>query len=294
MFQRLASDFTPTLIQWGIAHNAVRAMLLTSSRTVPGAKVDLLSDYDLILVVQDIHPFLDDRSWLGDFGEVLVVFWDPVSLDPFYGLEHCANVTQYIDGLKIDFTLWPVELFQRIVAAPELPAEMDAGYRLLLDKDQLAASLRSPTYAAYLPKPPTQTAYQTLINDFLSDAPYVAKCLWRMELFPVKWCLDYDMKHIYLRQLLVWYIELDHNWSVRADLMGKGLKGYLPSDIWSELEQTYATAQITANWDALSRTLALFRRIAIEVGERLGYAYPELLHQRVCAYIEQIRQLPAG
>ena len=28
----------------------------------------------------------------------------------------------------------------------------------------------------------------------------MAKCLWRDEIFPAKWCLDYDMKHVYLRR----------------------------------------------------------------------------------------------
>lgn len=37
--------------------------------------VDILSDYDVILIVQDIHPFVTDRTWLNDFGDVLVVYW---------------------------------------------------------------------------------------------------------------------------------------------------------------------------------------------------------------------------
>ncbi len=41
----------------------------------------------------------------------------------------------------------------------------------------------------------------------------------------------------------------------------------------------------------LARTMDLFRRVAIEVGEHLGYAYPYDLHQRVSAYVEQIRQM---
>ena len=49
----------------------VRAMLLTSSRADPKAHLDLFSDYDVILVVTDIHPFFEDRTWLQDFGQVL-------------------------------------------------------------------------------------------------------------------------------------------------------------------------------------------------------------------------------
>ena len=284
-------DLIPTLVQWATARHTIRAVLLTSTRAIPGAPIDALSDYDVILIVPDIQPFTADRTWLQDFGDLLVVYWDPIHPDPIFGIEQCSNVTQYAGGLKIDFTLWPVNLFQQIVAAPELPAELDAGYRVLLDKDGLAATMRQPTGKAYVPVPPALTTYQTLINDFLSDAPYVAKCLWRDELLPAKWCLDYDMKHVYLRPMLEWRLEIDYNWSVPVGALGKGLKKRLPPDIWAQLEQTYAGARLADNWQALAHTMSLFRQIAVEVGEHLGYAYPHDLHQRVWAYVEHIRQM---
>jgi aminoglycoside 6-adenylyltransferase len=261
---------------------------------VPRAHVDALSDYDVILIVKSIQPFVDDRAWVNDFGEVLVVYWDPVHPDPVFGTEKIANVTQYASGLKIDFTLWPVSLFEKIVAAPALPAELDAGYRILLDKDQVTRSMLPPTGMAYIPKPPTLETYLTQINDFFSDPPYVAKCLWRDELLPAKWCLDYDMKHVYLRQFLEWRAEMDHDWSILIGSLGKGLKKYLPPEIWSQLEQTYVGVRPEDNWVALKNTMLLFRRVAIEVGEHLGYSYPYDLDQRVTAYVEHIRQLRSG
>jgi aminoglycoside 6-adenylyltransferase len=284
-------DLMPTLIRWATARSPIRAVLLTSTRAIPHAPIDVLSDYDVILVVQDIQPFVADHTWLNDFGNVLVVYWDPIHPDPVFGIDQCGNVTQYADGLKIDFTLWPVALFQQIVAVPVLPAELDAGYRLLLDKDHLADTMRPPTGTAYIPTPPSLATYQTLINDFLSDAPYVAKCLWRDELLPAKWCLDYDIKHTYLRQLLEWRMEIALGWSVPVGFLGKGLKRRLPPDIWAALEQTYAGASLADNWEALAQTMALFRRVAIEVGEHLGYPYPHDLYQHVSAYVEHIKQL---
>jgi len=286
-------DIIPTLIQWATARSPIRVVLLTSTWAIPDAHIDALSDYDVILIVQDIHLFVDDRTWLNDFGDVLVVYWDPIHPDPVFGMDQCGNVTQYADGLKIDFTLWPVALFQQILAAPVLPAEFDAGYRVLLDKDHLTATMHPPTATAYVPTPPTLTTYQTLINDFLSDAPYVAKCLWRDELLPAKWCLDYDMKQTYLRQLLEWRMEIDHGWSVPAGFLGKGLKKRLPPDIWAQVEQTYVGARLADNWEALANTMALFRQVAVEVGAHLGYVYPHDLHQRVSAYVEHIKHLAA-
>jgi aminoglycoside 6-adenylyltransferase len=289
LFQHQPDDVFDTLVRWAEQREPIRAMLLTSTRAVPKATVDFLSDYDVILILEDIHPFFDDRSWLGDFGEVLVVYWDPLHPDPEHGIEKTANVTQYADGLKIDFTLWPVELFQKIIRAPILQAELEAGYRVLLDKDGLTRGMKPPTHRAYIPTRPTNEVYQLLINDFFSDVPYMAKCLLRGELLPAKWCLDYDMKHVLLRPMLEWRVGVEHNWSIPTGSLGKGLKKQLPSEIWSQLENTYAGANARDNWEALFRTITLFRQVALEVGKSLGYEYPLELDQRVTAFAQRMR-----
>lgn len=282
------------LIKWAKDQETVRAMLLTSTRAIPHATVDLLSDYDIILVVQDIHPFHVDRRWLQAFGQVLVSYWDPIQPDPTYGFAYFGNVIEYGDGLKIDFTLWPVALLQRIVNESTLTAELDAGYQILLDKDHLTAGMPPPSYTAYIPMPPTNEFYQTFVEEFFSDVPYVAKCLWRDELLPAKWCLDYDMKHVYLRRLLEWRMAIDHNWSTPTSALGKGLKKKGPPALWSQLEESYAGAGVEENWVALYKTLALFRQVASEVAEQLGYVYPTELDQQVTAYAQKIQRLPQG
>jgi aminoglycoside 6-adenylyltransferase len=287
-------DVVRRLIAWAEQQASVRAMLLTSTRANPAAPVDAFSDYDVVLVVTDIHPFFEDRTWLQDFGPVLVVYWDPIHPAPDYGIEQVANVIQYEDGLHIDFTLWPVELMRRIAAAPVLPADLDVGYTVLVDKDHLTDGMRAPTYTAYIPTRPTNDTYQTVVQDFFSDAPYVAKCLWRDELLPAKWCLDYDMKHVFLRRMLEWRVECDHTWSVPTGALGRGLKRRLPPDIWSQLERTYVGAAIADNWEALFRTMALFRQVAIDVADHLGYVYPHDLDQRVTAYVRKVKRLDHG
>ena len=291
MIEKHPDEVEQSIIQWAESRDVIRAVLLTSTRAVPGARVDLLSDYDVILIVQSLEPFTEDRSWIDDFGDVLVVYWDPVYPDPVFGIDMTANVTQYVDGLKIDFTVQPVSLFQKMVGAPALPEELDAGYRILLDKDGLTESMSQPTFKAYIPKRPTRETYLTLINDFFSEAPYVAKCLWRDELLPAKWCLDFDMKHTYIRQLLEWRVEVNHGWSRSIGSLGKGLEKYLPADLWAEFEETFAGARLDENWQALEKIMIFFRRVAVEVGESLGFEYPQHVHERVSDYVEQIRKM---
>ena len=75
------------LVRWADGKDAVRAMLLTSTHARPRAPVDVLSDYDVVLVIEDIRPFFANRSWLEDFGEVLVTYWDEIEPDPDHGME---------------------------------------------------------------------------------------------------------------------------------------------------------------------------------------------------------------
>ncbi len=278
-----------TLIQWAEHQPGVRAMLLTSSRAIPNAPADVFSDYDVILAVRDVQQFYEDRTWLEAFGSVLVVYRDP--LEPYYGFPRSAYVTQYENGLKIDFTLWPVEILQPISAEPQLPDEFDAGYRVLLDKDHLTDGLKPPTYRAYIPTPPSEIEYRDTVEGLFQEATYVAKYLWRDELMAAKHMLDHSMKQEHLRPMLEWRLEIDHHWSVKPGLYGRWLKKWLSPDLWAELESTYTGAGLEANWEAMFRTIALFRKVAIEVGDRLGYAYPHNLDQRTVAYLQKVKNL---
>lgn len=277
------------LVEWAEEQAPVRAMLLTSTRTSPGVHVDLFSDYDVILVVTDIHPYFEDRAWLEDFGRVLVLYRDPIKLE--YGVEKFAYITQYEDGLKIDFILWPVEMLPRVVAAPRLPDYLDVGYTILMDKDDLTPGLQPPTYSAHIPRPPTRAEYENRIEEFFHEATYVAKHLWRGDLMAAKYNLDHAMKMNNLRLVLEWRLEVDRGWSLKPGAYGKGLKRYLAPETWLELESTYARAGKQENWDALFRTITLFRRVASEVGEYLGYDYPHELDRRVMAYLQKVQSL---
>lgn len=276
------------LVQWAERQPLVCAVILTSSRAIPHAHTDAFSDYDVILVLREIKSFYDDRGWLETFGSVLALYRDPLIIDR--GLERSVYVTQYESGLKIDFSLWPVELLKRIASEPALPPEFDAGYQVLLDKTHLTEGLPPPTYSSYIPKPPTDAQYQTTMEEFFLDTTYVAKYLWRDDLIAAKHILDHSLKQEYLLRMLEWRIEIDHEWSVKPGPYGRGLKRWLPPDLWADLEDTYTGAALDSNWSALFRTIDLMRRVAIEVSHRLGYTYPENLERRVRRYLQTVRE----
>jgi aminoglycoside 6-adenylyltransferase len=278
-----------TLIDWANAQDLIRAVILTSSRAIPHASLDLFSDYDVILVTQSVESFYTDRAWLETFGPVLAIYRDPMI--PENGLERSAYVVQYENGLKIDFNLWPVELLRRVTEGAHLPAEFDAGYHVLLDKDGLTSGLKAPTYSSYIPAPPTEAHYLALIEGFFLDTTYVAKYLWREDLMAAKHILDHSLKHGHLLPMLEWHAEIAHQWSLKPGPYGRRLKRHLPPDLWSDLESLYVGPGLEENWQALFRTITLMHRTAHDVAASLGFTYPDKLEQRVVSYLLKVQQL---
>jgi aminoglycoside 6-adenylyltransferase len=276
------------LVRWGESQPPVRAMLITSSRAVPGGPVDRFSDYDVILALTDILPFHQDRGWLEAFGRVLVMYRDPVEMDN--GCRMSGNVVQFEEGLKIDFSLWEVEVLRRIVHAPRLPDEFDAGYRVLLDKDGLTAGLQPPTYKAFIPVPPSESVYLEYAECILLEAIYATKLLRRDDLMAAQFVLNQYMRHEHLLPLLEWHMEIEHGWSVKPGPYGRRLKQTLRPDLWEALMRTYTGSGPDETWQAMLDLLALYRKAAMEVGAALGFSYPEDQFLRTLAYLDKVRE----
>ncbi|HSH81386.1 MAG TPA: aminoglycoside 6-adenylyltransferase [Herpetosiphonaceae bacterium] len=245
-----------------------------------------MSDYDVIVVVSDLRPFSEDEAWLRWYGVPLVLLRDSHMRD---GIAAQVWLVLYEDSTKIDYTICPVVYLEEALAAPQLDEGLDVGYRVLVDKDGLTGALKPPTYTAHIPRKPSEGEYLALVEEFWWETTYVAKNLWRDELFPAKYSFEAVIKFDLLRRMLEWYVEIDHNWSLKPGTLGRGLKTLLAPDIWSDVERTFVGADIEENWEALFRTAALFRGIASAVASRLGYAYPQDLDRRVMRYLSDLR-----
>jgi aminoglycoside 6-adenylyltransferase len=264
-------------------------MVLTSSRTRPDGPVDLLSDYDVIVAVEDPKAFVEDEGWVGAYGPLMVRWGDEGEL---LGMKTYFRGDIYEDGIKIDWSIWDVALLRRLGEEEKLPDQLDVGYRVLLDKDDLTSRWNPPTYRAHIPEKPTEAQYIALIEEFWWSSTYVAKSLWRDEIMFAKWILDHDLKQETLRPMLEWMIEIEHDWSVKPGVLGRGLKQLLPADTWQELEATYVGPGLEETWNALFQTCDLFQHVSVDVGKTFGYEYPHKVDAQVRAYLQTIRGTP--
>src|SRR5688572_16530236 len=169
------------LTRWAEADTRVRALVLTSSRVNPTAEVDALSDYDMVVAVEDSSAFRGDPDWLYEAHGPILVRLDPEP-GPRYAPGRFNRLVIHEDGTKIDWNVWPAEALRRALHAPGLPDNFDVGYRFLVDKDGLAEGVSPPTYTAHTPQKPTSSEYLALVEEFWWETSYVAKNLWRDEL----------------------------------------------------------------------------------------------------------------
>ena len=259
------------ILTWAQREDAVRVVVATSTRAWAEGPPDELSDYDVIVALEDVNRF-DDAAAYGT----------PAAR---WGDEHDVHGTRtffrgvvYDDGVKVDWTLWPANV-PRLVAKHGLTDALDVGYRVLVDKDGTTARWSQPTYRAHIPRRPTEAEYVALVEEFWWSATYVGKARAREEQFFLRFVLDVDMTHGVLRRMLEWLIESGRGWTWRPGAYGRGLERELRPDLADELAGTHGSFE---------RTVALFRRAAREVGEALGYAYPQYADDVVSAYIDEL------
>lgn len=271
------------IVAWAEDEANVRVVLLTSTRARAGAVVDPLSDFDVVLYAWDPAPLLGDGAWTARLGPVLVQM-PPRGRE--WAWESPTQLVLYEDGTRIDFSILPTRALRDV---PVLPEELDAGFRVLLDKDALTAGLPAASGSAYVLSPPTREEFLAVVVEFWWETGYVAKNLWRGELLPAKYSLECVLKLDLLRRVLEWRAALDHGPGFRPGVLGRGLRRHLSSERWALLEQTYVGAGIEANWHALFRTIALFRSAASEVALAHDLEYPRPLEVKMTRYLETIR-----
>lgn len=288
---RIEHDAIERLVAWAQDEPRVRALLLIGSRARPHGPVDAVSDFDIVVVASELDAFRGpDTAWLERAGGPILVHLDP---QPSARLEVGFNrLVIYADGTKIDYDVRPLEFLASAAGSRHASEELDDGFRVLLDKDTLSLRVPAPSGHAHVPSKPTYEEYLALVEEFWWETTYVAKNLWRGELFPAKYSVETVIRFELLLPLLEWRAELDNSWTLRPGRLGRGLAKHLDAETWGEVERTFVGADVDDNWRALEATTALFRRVAHDVGDALGFPYPDDLDSRVSAYLATIRGTP--
>lgn len=262
----------------------VHAVLLNGSRANPNATRDILQDFDIVYLVDEIESFRQTPTWIACFGEPLIVQIPEDMEDPPPSRDgRYAYLMLFTDGNRIDLTLCPIHLFD---AEP-----IDSLTVILLDKDGRLPALPPASEADYVVPAPTAKQFADCCNEFLWVSTNVAKGLWREELVYARVMLDQYVRPQALR-MLDWSIGAGSGFTINPGKLGKRYKQALPGRLWALVQASYADADLTRNWAALHALFDAFEAAATTVARALDLASPADDSAAVRAYLRRLEALP--
>jgi aminoglycoside 6-adenylyltransferase len=123
-----------------------------------------------------------------------------------------------------------------------------------------------------------------VIDTFWYGALYVARQIRRGNLWTVKY-RDWTMKQ-QLLTILEWHARALNGWDYDTWYEGKHITRWADSGTLAELDRCFGRFDAADSRRALLATMILFRRIATDTAQRIGYAYPAPLDEAVTRTIE--------
>lgn len=246
---------------WAAERDDVRALLVVGSQARRDAPADRWSDLDLILLVDDPRPYLEDASWVEELGTPVVTFLE-ATLDG-----HWERRVLYETGEDVDFVLFPAAVLDRLEQSENATALVRRGYRVLLDRIGLAGRLERIASTRTPLAPPTAHEFRELAGDFWYHALWTAKKLRRGEVFSAKECLDAYLK-ARLTTLLRWHARAVDP-SVDTWHGGRFLERWADPGALAALERAYARYDLRDVARALWETVDLWQGLEEEVARRL-------------------------
>lgn len=270
------------VLQWLDRQNEVRAVLLTGSRAIQPA--DDLSDYDLAIFGNDFS-FISNDDWLGKIAGYLVCVHDSFLQDEYL---IPTRLVIFNTTFKIDFSFHPPQLLQ--AWQQKLPDAYNIGYRVLLDKDGLTASMPEPAYEGFNISKPDKQAFQRNVHEFWFEVHHVVKYLSRADLWIAK-SRDWATKQ-FLLEMLLWEHAIAKNWKFAPKSDGSGMQKWINSEDWNELDKCFGKFNVTDSFESLENTVRLYRKAAHKVAASLGHPYNEDLDREMTSFM-QVRKSQA-
>lgn len=263
----------------------VRAVYMNGSRTNPNVAKDAFRDYDVVYVVTETMPYIENPNWISVFGEVAIV-QEPDRNDLVCGAAMDFSrsftwLTLFSDGNRIDLHIETVDAMRETYGCDTLTVP-------LLDKDGLLPELPPASDAGYTIPKPSEEHYHAAANEFWWCLNNVAKGIVREQLPYTMWMYESVVRPA-LARMTEWYIGMRHGFQVTTGAHGKYSQKYLPESLYAMYVKTYAGGNYTDIWNAVFTACTLFGILARKVASGLGYTYCEREEEGTLSYLRGMR-----
>lgn len=259
-------------VAWAETCLDIRGAIVVGSQARTDHPADEWSDVDIVVITTDPKHYLSTTDWLENIGKPWITFLEGTAV----GNELERRVL-FEGGFDVDFVFLSKEGIQQAIQDSQILGVFRDGMRVVLDKDRELAQLQLILSSAEfpLPHPPMQSEFLEVINDFWYHAVWTAKKLRRGELWVAKSCCDFYMKRLLLK-MIEWQTRAIKGWNYNTWHRGRFLEEWAEPRVLERLKDVFAHYNKDDIKRALMATMDMFRGLAIETSERLGYDYPKL------------------
>ena len=272
-------------MKWAETRVDVRAAIIVGSRARVVEPADEWADLDIIVVTSDPDCYVRSAEWLENIGAVLLTFVEPTASG-----DEMERRALFEGMLDVDFSIIPLVNAQKVLQAKRAPADLvisfGRGMRVIVDKDGIAGKVEKLVASAVAvpAQAPSRGEFLQVVNDFLYHAVFTAKHLKRGELWWAKMSSDCYMQHLLLR-MIEWHARAKRGWNYDTWFRGRFLEKWADPQALGQMRDVFSHYDEADAKRGLLAAVVLFRALALETAERLGYSYPEEADRQVTEWI---------
>ncbi|MFI3324814.1 MAG: aminoglycoside 6-adenylyltransferase [Clostridia bacterium] len=259
----------------------IRAVYMNGSRTNPNIKKDIYQDYDIVYVVTDVLSFVNNKSFIHNFGEIAIV-QEPCSAEFAWGdgMDYSKFYNWLIlfkDGNRIDLTLQSIPVAIKEIIKDSLVVT-------IMDKDNILPKLPVSNDSNYIISKPSLEEFNGCCNEFWWCLNNVGKGIMRGELVYYM-----DMYNKYVRDMLIkmleWNIACEHDFKISTGKCGKFFADFCDDNQLKLIQKTYSNDI----WESVFYSCELFSKSAKKVGKALKYKYNQNDEQAIIDYLNNLK-----
>lgn len=263
----------------------IKAVYMNGSRTNKNVPKDIFQDYDVVYVVNETKPFIDDKEWINKFGDIWYMQYPdehpdfPSDKENFYGW-----LMQFRDGNRIDLHVESVSHAKEHIKDDKL-------CKVLLDKDGILPEIIDATDEDYFVKKPTKEQYTCACTEFWWCLNNVAKGLWREELPYANDMINFVVRK-QLEKMISWKIGIKTSFSVSVGKSAKYIYKWLEEEEYAKYLSSYSCGSVKQCWESVFNMIDLFVPIAKNIANELGYEYNDDEEHAGIEFLKLVSELP--
>lgn len=250
----------------------IRVFAMNGSRTNPNVTDDKFKDYDVVFFTDDVDKYVNDHSFMTQFGELLLVTepgHDELYLPEQLDVEGRHNfLVLYQNGLRIDWQFRPLKQLKGYLSEDTLT-------RIVGDKDSRVTTSLHPNDRQYWLGRPSEKMFNSSVKEFWWEFVNTLKAAIRQENFLAQFYLNLTREE--LIRMLTWGVATSHGFDRSYGKENQQTLKLLAPKIQRHVLDTFDTSSINAIYTAL-KTMAQLENQAIKlVGDKLNFDYQTLL-----------------